>query len=78
MPAGPSILEMYWARLDELFAAIMHKGPSAKASAEAYGIAWCIAVITNPYNPDVDEVRREASRRYADAYMRTLKREGRI
>jgi hypothetical protein len=66
MPAGPSILETYWARLDELVAAIMHNGYNARASAEAFGIAWCIAVMTNPYDPDVSATRTEAMRRYAD------------
>lgn len=34
---------------------------------EALGLATAIAIMTNPYAPNVDAVRKEAARRWTDA-----------
>ena len=31
---------------------------------QAQGVAYCIAVMTNPYTPDVDAIREEAMERW--------------
>lgn len=72
---GLSILERLWEQLDLHVAALMDakENPSAIAGEEAalkggcLGIAKCIAIMTNPYDPDVDEVRRKAMERYASS-----------
>lgn len=39
---------------------------------EALGIAWCIALITEPFLPNVDTVRQAAMGRYYEAHPEEL------
>lgn len=79
VPPGPSILEMLWARMDEQLEELLRANQvrydrsedglnnydieAATATGHCLGIAECIAIMTNPYDPDVDAVRAEAMRR---------------
>ena len=74
MPAGRSILEMLWERLDKLTAELlaerdkpMPKEARALLMGNAQGLSTAIAVMMNPYRVDVDAVRTEAMRRYEGA-----------
>lgn len=40
----------------------------AETRGQAQGVAYCIAVMTNPYTPDYDKVRDEAMRRWEDRH----------
>lgn len=59
---------MLWEGLDEVVSRLKADGEGAEPSdkGEAFGRASCIAIMTNPYNPDIDAVRAEAMRRYED------------
>jgi hypothetical protein len=69
---GKSIMEMLWERLDEIYVMLM--GPlrgysdgdrmKSRTIGEALGIATAIAIIMNPYAPNVDAVRAEARSRW--------------
>lgn len=63
---GLSILETYWVQLDAVMDRLM-EGPDVfedrdPGKAEAY--AHCIAIIVNPYAPDIEGVREEAVLRW--------------
>lgn len=67
---GKSILEMYWDELDGLMLVLMDPDEDL-ASVEmrkgrAEGVAWCIAVLVNPYHPDINTIRAQAVDRYND------------
>jgi hypothetical protein len=65
MPQGPSILEMLWEELDAQLSKLMDMPEQDRAqAAHCLGIAKCIAIMQNPYSPDVDAVRREAMERW--------------
>jgi hypothetical protein len=78
VPPGPSIIEKLWAELDQQTGKMMeikrheegspteeeHELAEAGQRGMCLGIAKALSIILNPYNPDVDEVRREAHRRY--------------
>lgn len=73
VPAGPSILETLWRKLDETMVQLMsYSNPGtltpspdqAKFRGMALARAEDIAVITNPYDPNLDAVRAEAAARY--------------
>lgn len=96
---GRSLLEIYWAELDDIMDIIMELGepktwmneigeecavvepdrwddrgvqyeePStyqtwAETRGQARGVAYCIAVMTNPYEPKMDDIREEAMERW--------------
>ena len=70
VPPGPSILEMMWGRLVEETETLLDltgwgTGDPVKAKqiGVCIGMAEMIAVLLNPYNPNVDEVRAEVMRR---------------
>lgn len=83
MTAGRSILQMLWDEMDAEMSDLMllvdegapteekdlllYVAAKAKASGVCLGIAKCIAIMTNPYDPDVDAVRRETKERYEQA-----------
>lgn len=70
VPAGKSILELMWDELDVLMEILM--APSDFDLEEevtwyrgrANGLATCIALVHNPYVPDVNAVRALAKERY--------------
>lgn len=64
MPAGRSIIEMYWAELDRLYDMAKEAPNSEATRGRMQGVAWCLAVILNPYNPNIENIRREAKLRY--------------
>lgn len=80
MTAGKSILEMLWERLDAAFERLVADGEPVMSKGEgdaaeeyqAYGeqrgrcqgLAEAIAVLTNPYAPDLPAVKAEAQRRH--------------
>lgn len=82
VPAGPSIIEKIWAELDaqtdkmmEIRTAVALAGFGEEPFSDAeihgqkghcLGLAKALSIILNPYDPDVNEVRREAMRRYRD------------
>lgn len=68
---GPSAREKLWAKLDEITAGLlgMKKADvnyAGVVKAEAATIAWCLALLDNPSEPDVNAVRKEAMRRWRD------------
>lgn len=69
--AGKSLVEMMEDVLDGLFLYLkqsdLEKADSLDIEAkkgEANGVAKCIAIIQNPYYPNVDSVKADAVRRY--------------
>ena len=70
---GPSILELLWRELDDQMGkliALMDQGwgesdPVRRGqSGHCLGLAKAIAILTNPYDPDVNAIRAEAVRRH--------------
>lgn len=74
MTAGRSILEMLWDEMLNQYGKLLAvmEGPSTPAEVQGQkgtclGIAKCIAIMTNPYDPDVDAIRRETKERHEQA-----------
>ena len=79
--AGRSILEMIWEKLDLAYAALQQHAarmdddpePSiaretlAALKSECKGLATAIAIMTNPYEPSVPDVSKQAGERYTAA-----------
>jgi hypothetical protein len=73
---GRSILEQIWEELDSIMDQLRSSSPipevegwdgvrdRAELRGRAQGIAYAIAVIVNPYAPDVPEVKAEARKRW--------------
>lgn len=69
MYAGRSILEILWARLDELVAQAYLFSPRpapADLAGEIKGVIFCIATMLNPYDPNPMAVRKQAVQRYKE------------
>jgi hypothetical protein len=80
VPPGPSILDKLWDemvfQISKMYAANaeterapgdVRKEADARAQqGHCLGLAKAIAIILNPYDPDINEVRREAMRRYRE------------
>jgi len=76
--AGRSILEMYWERLDCIVDILysdwddFEEEGGTHSEWHDYGqlqgqcseLSYAIAIMTNPYAPDVDAIRDEAMERY--------------
>lgn len=68
--AGKSVLDLLWERLDAFVDELMapaHGGGElelAERKGHAYGMAEAIALITNPYHPDIEAVRADAMERW--------------
>lgn len=68
--AGKTVLDLLWERLDAFVDELMapaHEGGElerAERKGHAYGMAEAIALVNNPYHPDVDAVRGEAMERW--------------
>jgi hypothetical protein len=73
VPAGKSILELMWDELDALMEILMAPADFnleenlAWYKGRANGLATCIALVHNPYVPDVVAVRALAKERYEQA-----------
>ncbi len=65
---GPTLLEALWDEMDRLMEGLMTKADAAdggdKFRAEELG--FIIAVVTNPYRPDINAIRKEALRRFKE------------
>jgi hypothetical protein len=78
VPPGPSIIESIWAELDAQTGKMMaikrhedgspteeeHDLAEAGQRGHCLGLAKALAILHNPYDPDIEEIRREAMRRY--------------
>lgn len=70
VPAGKSILELMWEELDALMEILMAPGDFELEEELGWyrgrgnGLATCIALVHNPYVPDVNAVRKLAKERY--------------
>jgi hypothetical protein len=65
--AGPTILEMMWQELDSVVDRLMEDGAQAEDGRDpgrAEGVAYCIAIITNPYEVNIEAIREEAMVRW--------------
>jgi hypothetical protein len=66
IPEGRSILEMLWEELMSI-SERLYTGAEAEDGRDpgrAEGVAFCIAVMTNPYAPNIEAVRAEVVRRW--------------
>lgn len=61
---GKSILEMMWDELDAIVERLMGGGAAEDDKGRAQGVAMCIALVENPYLPDVERVREQAMDRW--------------
>jgi hypothetical protein len=60
--AGMSILEMLWEQLENNYTDLKEatgRGERFRLMGVCAGLATAIAIMTNPYSPDEDAVRRE-------------------
>lgn len=63
---GPTLLEALWAEMDMLMERLM-TGAVAEDGGDRFRaeeLAWVIAIVSNPYNPSMDNVRTEAMDRW--------------
>lgn len=68
---GPSARQRIWIRLDSHMDGLMGKSDfdlkyAAVPKAEAAMLAWCLAAMDNPADPDVDAIRKEAVKRWKE------------
>lgn len=65
---GRSIVEMMEDELDAIVERLMDGGEAAdgRDPGRAEGVAFCIAIIQQPYNPSIDDVRNAAMLRYEE------------
>lgn len=64
--AGRSIIEIVWEELDVVYGRLM-AGDGARAKGDkgrAGGLAYALAVMTNPYLVDVEAIRMQAHTRW--------------
>lgn len=69
-PDSQGLLDKLWCKLDEAFANLktLGQGPELKkAQAYCLGLAEAVALIINPYAPDLDAVRAECVARFNGA-----------
>lgn len=67
--AGKSVLDLLWEHLDDFVDAVqepVNEYEAAHAKGRAHGMAVAIAVVTNPYAPEVDEVKVQAMERWEE------------
>lgn len=74
---GPSILDNLWASLDDLTARLMtgmrdgepmDDDEQVATRYRAEGIAWSLAMMINPGQPNLDDIRETAMERYDSAH----------
>lgn len=66
--AGRSIIEMIWEEMDAVYGRLM-AGDGAKAKGDkgyARGLAHALAIMTNPYQPNIEAIREQAHERWED------------
>lgn len=68
---GPSAREQIWVRLDSIMDGLMGKSKfdlkyAAVPQAEAATLAWCLAALDNPADPDTIAIRKEAVKRWKE------------
>lgn len=66
---GRSIVEMMEDELDSIVERLMTPGAAAEDGRDpgrAEGVAFCIAIIRQPYNPDIEAVRNDAMLRWEE------------
>jgi hypothetical protein len=70
---GPSLLETLWEELDSIVERLMTgcEAADGRDPGRAEGVAYAIAVITNPYHPSIPAVREECVRRWNSAQATT-------
>jgi hypothetical protein len=79
--AGKTIVEIMWEELDEIMDRLMEGGKPTGAvqlvedwqaygeeRGQAQGVAYCLAVVTNPYDVNVDEIKKEALARWKERH----------
>lgn len=66
MPAGPSILERLWAELDRVVDRLKAGPVVDNDKGVAQGLTLAIAIMTNPYEPNTNAIRREAMIRWRE------------
>lgn len=66
---GPTLLEALWAEMDRIMEGLMTEADAEDGGDKyrAQELAWVLAVVTNAYNPSVDEIRAQAMRRWNEA-----------
>src|SRR5882724_934068 len=66
--AGRSLIERMWGLLDEVMDSLMGSGLAEEDTyhirGRAYGIAQCLALMTDPIHANVDDVRERAMERW--------------
>jgi len=78
---GKSLLDLLWEQLDQFVDDVQALSSAAtswdtrnqaaelaNAKGQAHAMAVAIALVTNPYHPDVDEIKSEAMERWSDRY----------
>lgn len=67
--AGKSLLQLMWEELDTIMERLMTEGAANEDDrGMALGVAYCIALVTNPYHVDIEAVREEAMERWQEKY----------
>jgi hypothetical protein len=63
--SGKSLLELMWEELDAIVDRLLAEAEAedGRDPGRAEGVAFCIALVTSPYAPNVDAVRRLAMER---------------
>lgn len=66
---GPKIMDMLWDSLDDLTGRLMRNkfrdsGEKAATKHRAEGMAWALALMTNPVEPSLDAIRETAVERW--------------
>lgn len=70
--AGPSLRELLWREMDnqlgKLLAIQEEESPEIVAAQRGHclGLAKALAIFINPYDPNVDAIRREAMERWEE------------
>ncbi len=66
--AGPTLLEALWDEMDRLMEGLMTKQDAADGGDRfrAEELGYVIAVVSNPYQPDINAIRKEALRRFRE------------
>jgi hypothetical protein len=67
--SGRSLVEMMEDELDSIVDRLMSGGAAedGRDPGRAEGVAFCIALVRQPYNPDIDKVREAAMLRYEES-----------
>jgi len=63
---GPSLHMLLWQKMDQVTDKIMRGDKSEKTVGKGIGISQCLAIFTNPYNPDPKAIRADAKKRWSE------------